>query len=286
MTSNVTADEAQAAPLVSEALFVARDTDRAQFSEGQVRQLLLAINNDRVMMTSGHAHLSQQDVTAHLIRIFGFGNFDVEVKEVGVVFAKSGMRKKRNSNEEYEAHDVCYRALVRLSVRNPDGQLVTVIEDGSTATAQGQPSEGDAHDLAYKSAISLSTKRCAAKLGDQFGLSLYNRGQRTALVKGTLVGVPRKDAEADVQEGVDQQVDPGNAEGAEVLDAAGEPTGTAMPPQDEAWLAEGERLRELAKASPDKDGAIEVWTKARDAGYPQALLDLIASENDSKPVRQ
>ena len=37
-----------------------------------------------------------------------------------------------------------------------------------------QASVGAAHDLAMKSAISQALKRCAANLGDQFGLSLYS----------------------------------------------------------------------------------------------------------------
>ena len=64
--------------------------------------------------------------------------------------------------------------------------------------------------MAYKSAISLSIKRAAIALGDQFGLSLYNKGQLTELVKVTLVGA--EDAPEDVQAGIPQQVALGNDE--------------------------------------------------------------------------
>jgi len=67
----------------------------------------------------------------------------------------------------------------------------------------------DAHDLAYKSAISLSIKRAAIALGDQFGLSLYNKGQTDALVIRTLVGA---DAVDDIQADIPQQVALGNDE--------------------------------------------------------------------------
>ena len=65
--------------------------------------------------------------------------------------------------------DVCYRALVRLTIRDSAGKEVAHYENGSTATAQNQ-TRGDAHDLAMKSAISLAVKRAAIALGDQFGL--------------------------------------------------------------------------------------------------------------------
>lgn len=186
----------------------------------QVEQLLRPIHKNRVLRDAkGHAHLSQQDVLAHLIRVFGFGNFDIDVLNAGVVFEEGYTRQKKNKQGEpygdpYQAWDVCYRAMVRLTVRDPDGREICHYENGSTATAQGQPSRGDAHDLAYKSAISLSVKRAAIALGDQFGLSLYNKGQLKPLVMGTRV-MPEsnsEDATGDVQDGVELQVSLGNDE--------------------------------------------------------------------------
>jgi len=124
------------------------------FTTEQVEQLLHAINPSRVLKDGkGHSHVSQQDVTAHLIRVFGFGAFDTEVLATELVFAA----ERTNNPGKW---DVCYRAMVRLTVRDPDGREVCHYENGSTATAQNQ-SRGDAHDLAYKSAISLSVKRAA-----------------------------------------------------------------------------------------------------------------------------
>jgi hypothetical protein len=179
------------------------------FTPEQVSQLLKPINNARVLADGkGHAHVSQQDILAHLIRVFGFGGFDIEVLAVECVFEQG------RTPEPVTRYDVCYRALVRLTVKDASGTAVCTYENGSTATAQNQ-SRGDAHDLAYKSAISLSVKRAAIALGDQFGLSLYNKGQRTALVMGTMVGSPTVEARMtshDVQDGVAQQVAMGNDE--------------------------------------------------------------------------
>jgi hypothetical protein len=180
------------------------------FTARQVDQLLCPINPNRVLKDAkGHSHVSQQDITAHLIRLFGFGNFDIDVKETECLFEEQAFK---NGLPAEHRMNVCYRALVRLTVRDPDGDEVCHYENGSTATAQNQ-TRGDAHDLAYKSAISLSIKRAAIALGDQLGLSLYNKGQMTSLVMGTLVH-PLDDSAVtgDVQDGVEQQVAMGNDE--------------------------------------------------------------------------
>lgn len=174
------------------------------FTPAQIRQLLLPINSSRVLRDGkGHSHVSQQDITAHLIRVFGFGSFDTEILHVSCVFEQERVDPK--TGELNGRWDVCYRALLRLTVRGPDGREVCHYEDGSTATAQNQ-SRGDGHDLAYKSALSLAKKRAAINLGDQFGLSLYNKGQTSALVRGLI------EHGRDVQVGVPQQVSLGNDE--------------------------------------------------------------------------
>lgn len=175
------------------------------FSQAQIEQLLRPINPVRVLTDGkGFSHVSQQDILAHLTRIFGFGNFDIDIKNVELVFEMPA------SNGVSGRFDTCYKALVRLTIRNEAGQEICHYENGSMETSLGQK-RGDGHDLAYKSAISLSIKRAAIALGDQFGLSLYNKGQMSALVRSTLVGLPVTEA-VDVQEGVAKQVSLGNDE--------------------------------------------------------------------------
>lgn len=185
------------------------------FNAQQTQQLLHPIKRTRVLADGkGHSHVSQQDITAHLIRVFGFGAFDTDVVKVECVYEQERSNDKGVLTNRW---DVCYRALLRLTIRDEHGVEVCHYEDGSTATAQNQ-SRGDAHDLAYKSALSLAKKRAAINLGDQFGLSLYNKGQLEALVRGTLVLPPKPmgehgEADAkDVQEGVAQQLTLGNDE--------------------------------------------------------------------------
>ena len=191
-------------------------TPRGALHPLQVRQLSRPIMTSRVMHANGHSHLSQQDVVAHLIRIFGFGNFDTEILDLSLLYEDRQPNPKKPETWRYE---VSYKAVVRLTIRNMDGEVVATYEDVSTGTAKGQPSRGDAHDLASKSAVSLAKKRCAIHLGDQFGLSLYNKGQTAPLVLPTgpdLVTVIQTSGDVsddtDMQTGVPEQVDLGNVD--------------------------------------------------------------------------
>jgi hypothetical protein len=63
---------------------------------------------------------------------------------------------------------------------------------------------GDAHDFAMKNADSYAVKRACIGFGDQFGLSLYNKGMTAALV-GKVVGfgvTPKNPIDHDVPEPV------------------------------------------------------------------------------------
>ena len=53
----------------------------------------------------------------------------------------------------------------------------------ATGSANNLPSRGDAHDFAIKNADSYALKRAAKDLGDQFGLSLYNKGSLEPVVR-------------------------------------------------------------------------------------------------------
>lgn len=183
----------------------------------QVRQLLKPVNRQRVLKDGkGHSHVSQQDVTAHLIRLFGFGNFDTDVYGPDLVFEDNVVDKQSGEINPFR-WDVCYRAMVRLTIRDPEGNEICHYTDGSTGSALNQ-TRSDAHDLAMKASISLAKKRAAICLGDQFGLGLYNKGDLNALVRDTLVLPPdeasdvKPDEAVDVQDGVPQQVSLGNDE--------------------------------------------------------------------------
>ena len=260
------------------------------FTAAQVDQLLQPIRGHRVLPDGkGNSHLPQQDVLAHLTRVFGFGAFDFEMLSCEQVFEQEVVRNGRTVPGRY---DVTYRASMRLTVRDPDGNTVCRFEDGSTGSAENQK-RGDAHDLAMKSAISLAKKRCAIALGDQFGLSLYNKGQMTAYVKTTLIrpaGEPSESV-ADVQEGtsaalsmghdeVDHGEPPADADGGDlrfghqrvtVGEGATDRPSTAQRARQHIGMQEAERARQenqvdmvtklvaAVKDAPDRDTLNGIW---------------------------
>lgn len=160
-------------------------------TQKQVEALLRPIHPSRVLQDNkGMAHVSQQDVRAHLTRIFGFAGWSDEMLDLTLIREAPGVG--RDGKEKGWA--VTYRATVRLTVRDQHGQFLASYDDVGTGTSPNLPTLGDAHDFACKVAVSMALKRAATNLGDGFGLSLYNKGQRAALVKGTLV-MPEGDGE-------------------------------------------------------------------------------------------
>lgn len=163
-------------------------------TEAQVEYLLRAVQRFRVGEDGkGFAHMQQQDIRAHLTRCFGFTGWDGDTTDMQLVFetVEHDRRKKNKKGEEYgdpfDAWTVCYRARYVLDITAPCGCQVSHYAEWSSGEATNQPSRADAHDLAMKAAESQAMKRCATNLGDQFGLSLYNKGSMEAFVKFTLV---------------------------------------------------------------------------------------------------
>lgn len=199
-----------------------------RFTRAQVDQLLRAINPNRVLQDGqGHSHVSQQDVTAHLIRMFGFGGFDVLIDGPHLVFEEP--RLNPQTGKPTGRWDVCYRAKATLIVKDTDGNEICRYEGSATDTAENQK-HGSAHDLALKSAESTAKKRAATNLGDQFGLSLYNKGQLKALVGGTLVLPDGDVSDDDIQKDVPKQVSLGHDEIDRDMDA---PADEQPPPVHE-----------------------------------------------------
>lgn len=241
-------------------------------SDKQIAQLLKPIHPNRVLKAQGHSHVSQQDILAHLIRVFGFGNFDIDVLSAELVFETERADSDGTLNNRF---DICYKALVRLTVRGLDGEKLCHYENGSTAVAQNQ-SRGDGHDLAYKSAISLSVKRCAIALGDQFGLSLYNKGQEMPLVMASLAYeiAPKQDEEKkDVQDGVTKQLTLGNDERED------EPEET-----NGAVIGSGKKTRAVAELDQNPPKKIEYTDEQKDLAL--LVIDEISGFTDEASLKK
>jgi len=148
-------------------------------SPKQVETLLKPINPARVQDLRGMAYLAQHDVRAHLNRIFGFGRWSSRVVQSEFIFEEQDQSSKR--------WKTAYRVTVELSVFAPDGTHLATYQDCHVSGNAPQPDRAEAHALALTSAVSTGLKRCAINLGDQFGLSLYEKGSRKAIVMGTLM---------------------------------------------------------------------------------------------------
>ena len=136
--------------------------------------LLAGINPKRVGQANNRAHVEAYEIRAHLIRTFDFDGWDERILTNDLVF----------ESEKDGRWTACYRAQCELTVRWPDGNA-SVYTEWATGDSQNQPSRSDAHDMALKTAQSQALKRCAMNLGDQFGLSLYRRGQLSPIVGRT-----------------------------------------------------------------------------------------------------
>ncbi len=171
---------------------------RGRFTPEQVERLLRPIKRQRVYQANGQSHVAGWDITAHLTRMFGFGGWEKEILALDLV-AEDSAEVAKNGKSRL-GWWVTYRCVMRLRVFDPDGRLAVQIDDVATGTAQNMPARGDAHDFAVKNAVTYALKRCAKDLGDQFGLSLYNKGYEGAVVGMTLVGAPEAPSAEDEPE--------------------------------------------------------------------------------------
>lgn len=151
------------------------------FSQHQVEYLLRPLNPSRVekRQQAGMtlSYISQADMRAHAIRLFGFGGFDIETLDTRLMFEDQNEQKRWN---------VGYLVTVQVTIRNGDGEQVCRYSESAVGQST-QPQRGEAHDMALKSATSDAMKRCFINIGDQGGLGLYNNGSTAPLVKDTIV---------------------------------------------------------------------------------------------------
>lgn len=122
------------------------------------------------------SYLEAWDVKAHLIRIFGFGGWSADVMSADLVF---------EDKDEKGRWNVGYKVVMRLTIHGSDYTWPTYTE--AAVGSSTQSSRGDAHDMAIKTAESDALKRAAINLGTQFGLSLYDNGNKRDVVGYTMI---------------------------------------------------------------------------------------------------
>jgi hypothetical protein len=231
----------------------------------QVEQLLKPVNRKRVQRDNkGMSHLAAYDVSAHLTRIFGFGGWEKRITSLELV----SEREIKDPERDRMGWHVTYRCQMTLVVKDPAGSVIWSNDDGATGSASNLPILGDAHDFAMKNAISYALKRCAKDLGDQFGLSLYNKGSLHPLVVRTLAadGEPA-DVEKDLPEEMHPDTEPGAEDGGQGAGpgAAEALEGTVIPPQQPPAADD--------PVFGDWAAAIDAITSQQDAGKVLEELD-------------
>jgi recombination DNA repair RAD52 pathway protein len=140
------------------------------------------INPIRVLVAQGQSHLPAYDVEAHLTRIFGFEGWDRKMTDLWLI-SEEREHYKGKAGEDKQGWTVTYGCRLTLILRDPHGNTVKEVDGCATGSANHLPLKGDAHDFAMKNADSYALKRCAKALGDQFGLSLYNKGSLQGLIQ-------------------------------------------------------------------------------------------------------
>ena len=151
------------------------------FSDEQVELLLKPIHPNRVANLRGLSYIEGYDCRAELTRIFGFGRWSEETMDQALICERE-TKTKSGGNAWY----VVYRTRIRLTVFAPDGTEVTHY-DGAHTGSSTHPEQGEAHGNALTNSQTYALRRCAINLGDQFGLSLYNKGSMEPIVRWTLV---------------------------------------------------------------------------------------------------
>lgn len=170
------------------------------FTERQREVLAQRLNASRIASRQQGgktlSYLEAWDVKAHLIRVFGYGNFDAELLDYKHIATREYQRDGKDMVE------VVYSAKVRLEIRedliptDPNAwPRVCTYTEAACGSASGPVNMlGEHHDNALKTAESDALKRCATYLGNQFGLSLYDNGNRGDVVKGTILDPPKQEA--------------------------------------------------------------------------------------------
>jgi recombination DNA repair RAD52 pathway protein len=176
--------------------------ERGQISPEQYDVLMSPIKGTRIATRkqSGKSlsYLEAWDVKAHLTRLFGFGNWDLETLDQYHVGTREYLSK-----DDKPMVEVIWFAKVRLVVRDENGgEIARYAESAVGSTSGPDYLLGEHHDNAVKTAASDALKRCAINLGTQFGLSLYDNGNRNDVVRMTVVkprGHEPKDPATDEQ---------------------------------------------------------------------------------------
>lgn len=169
------------------------------FSDSQLAQLRSPLDPSRIKerAESGKtfSYLDGEDVIRTANRIFGFGMWSSEALELtqtsqqfmGIAYKDGGKSVRPLGNlgdlqsGEKAGYTVGWLARVQVTVRHYDDGNSAWLEARYTDVGHGDginmPSLAGANEFAAKEATTDALKRCLRFLGDQFGLTLWDKGQ-------------------------------------------------------------------------------------------------------------
>ncbi len=156
-------------------------------SKAQLTQLLTRLHPSRVSTrTQGGTsleYLEAWDVSATLTRIFGFGGWQWKVNHEQVIQVREAATHPQHMSKDGKAKTPVVSVLVRgtLTIQWNDGTFTEYTESAIGSNSQWNIDE--AFDTALKTASSDALKRAARHLGTQFGLSLYDKGNKNDVVR-------------------------------------------------------------------------------------------------------
>lgn len=151
----------------------------------------------------GRKNLSYQPawyIREELNRVFGFTGWSYRTVKCEEVWRGERPRKNFKTKEMEDKPSVSFMAICELTV---NGSVYSDVGYGDATDSD----HGKACELASKEASSDALKRCAANLGDHFGLCLWDQGrtepsapslaaiQREGLIQGFIEAADKKYAE-------------------------------------------------------------------------------------------
>lgn len=139
------------------------------FNDNQIKSLENELDGARVKSREkGNINLSYLegfDVIETANKIFGYGNWSYTISKLEQV------SQEQNQNQNFV---ICYKAIVNVIVHDSQHLKQISREDVGIGTGIAK-TLADAHEGACKEAVTDALKRALRTLGNQFGLSLYDK---------------------------------------------------------------------------------------------------------------
>ena len=240
-------------------------------SPQQIELLLKPIHPQRVLSLKNQAYVAGHDIRAELTRVFGFARWTTETLEETLLCERE-VKTKAGAPAWY----VVWKSRVRLTVNAPDGTPLA-FHDGSHVGESTHPVYGDAHGNALTNSGTYALRRAAINLGDQMGLSLYNKGSLEPIVRWTLVG-DEKPADTDDVVKVEAEEQPETEAPAPSKPRPAARKGKA--PVSAATTPEG--LAQEARDVATTDALRETWKHAGELGFLKTEVTITEMDKDGE----